>query len=280
MTTTLSIITATHFRMPLLAERALPSILQQTWKSFEWVVINDGPDPATRELLQRTLAEHKDIAITYHEIDHADKGFGLCHARNHGLKVAAGNIVAYLDDDNMLYPAFVSEMLQFLRERPTIRMTMVRQRRRRDVIKDGQVIRRGQDFEAPAVGASIESLVQLSDIFDSNGFCHPHMECLRWNDRYRVFADYEFLLQCVSFLGRDAFALNNQPLVEYIQSSEGTIGSSNFGDWSTELRNIYDDQARYGILKEMGSASWLQPKIQSYREAYNAGLRLPGFSTT
>jgi glycosyltransferase involved in cell wall biosynthesis len=77
--------------------------------------------------MQRTFAEHKDFAITDREIDHADNCFGLCLARNHGLDVASVNTVAYLDDDNTLYPAFVSEMLQFLSERPTVRMTMARQ---------------------------------------------------------------------------------------------------------------------------------------------------------
>ena len=148
----------------------------------------------------------------------------------------------------MLYPAFVSEMLQFLGERPTVRMTMARQRRRRDVINDGQVIRRGQDFEAPAVGASIESLVQLSDIFDSNGFCHPHVECACAGmiATSKCSRTTSFCFSASRFLGRNALHWNDRLLVEYIQSSEGTIGISNFGHWSTELRSIYDDQARYG----------------------------------
>jgi glycosyltransferase involved in cell wall biosynthesis len=49
----ISIVTATHNRPEALVSKALPSILQQADRSFEWIVINDGADPQTRQTIQQ-----------------------------------------------------------------------------------------------------------------------------------------------------------------------------------------------------------------------------------
>ena len=46
----LSLITGTRERANTLASCALPSVLMQTDCQFEWIVINDGADPQTREI--------------------------------------------------------------------------------------------------------------------------------------------------------------------------------------------------------------------------------------
>ena len=142
------------------------------------LVINSRP--ATRQIIHQTVLHHNVIDLTYHEIDHVSHGFGLCHARNRGLEAARGDFIAYLDDDNCLDPTFVAETLHFFRSRPHMQRSMARQRRRRDIIHNGQTVRRGNDFEAPKTGASIDALVRMQAIFDSNGFCHCRSELLRW----------------------------------------------------------------------------------------------------
>jgi len=50
----ISIITVTRNRSHLLASRALASLLRQTCFDFEWIVVNDGSDTATRNLIEQT----------------------------------------------------------------------------------------------------------------------------------------------------------------------------------------------------------------------------------
>ena len=92
-----SIITATYNRPEKLSAIALPSLLNQTDKNFEWVVINDGANPQTREIIH-TLS--LDFPIVYLEIAHPSSGFGLCYARNLGIESATKDLISYLDDDN------------------------------------------------------------------------------------------------------------------------------------------------------------------------------------
>lgn len=210
---TLSLITATHRRATLLAEHALPSVLQQTDSDFEWIVINDGRDSQTRELIHHL---QPNCSVVYMEMDHPDAGFGLCHARNLGLSVATGDIVSYLDDDNAIAPTFVAETKSFFDQHPTVKCSLVQQHRRRDIIRDGELIKSGQPFISPATNTTIRDLVKHKALFDSNGFTHDRLYAPRWNPSYRVFTDYEYFLRCLEQWGTDSFRIHPSILVEYI----------------------------------------------------------------
>lgn len=107
----LSIITATRYRPELLA-KAIDSLAAQTCQDFEWIVINDGCDPNTREVVTRSA----NFPHTYLEMTHPTTGFGLSIGRNRGLILAVGDIVTYLDDDNtMNYPQAASLAWGFCR---------------------------------------------------------------------------------------------------------------------------------------------------------------------
>lgn len=203
----LSLITATHHRVDKFATVALPSVLAQTDRNFEWVVVNDGRDEKTRYLISEVKSK-TDITITYLEMDHPEVGFGLCHARNLGLEAASGDLVAYLDDDNALAPKFVESVRKFFQHHSTIRCSMVRQRRRRDITSKGTLVRQGPTFYSPNITSSTEDLIQQNQLFDSNGFTHTRKDAPLWNPSYKVFADYEYFLQCLNRWGRKSFKLN------------------------------------------------------------------------
>ncbi|MBD2184962.1 glycosyltransferase family 2 protein [Planktothrix sp. FACHB-1355] len=271
----LSLITATHNRVEKLANIAYPSVLGQTSRNFEWVIINDGPDLATRNFVAQIKA---DLAIAYLEMEHRSEGFSLCHARNLGLDRAKGFLVAYLDDDNALLPQFVESTIRFFQVNPQIICSMVRQHRRRDVVRNSQIVRQGKVFIAPPPSANSESLLVQKHIFDSNGFSHHLDNAPRWNPNTRVFADYEYFLQCLSRWGQESFLLNPLVLVNYVQTSEGTIGKSTYQEWASDLKKIYEYREQYSVLSDWDVKSWLPLLISTYEDKYKNGMNVPGFS--
>lgn len=60
----LSIITATYNRPQQLLSTALPSILNQSDHNFEWIVINDGGNIQTRDIITYIST---DLPIIYFE---------------------------------------------------------------------------------------------------------------------------------------------------------------------------------------------------------------------
>lgn len=240
----LSVITATHHRSHLLKTRALPSVLNQSDSEFEWIVINDGRDLQTRELIQP-------FPVVYREMDHPDTGFGLCAARNLGLLIATGEIVAYLDDDNAIAPSFVAEIKAFFQQNPHIRCCMVQQHRRRNIIQNGQLIKQGEPFISPASSSTAKDLIQHKALFDSNGFAHFRENAPSWNPEYKVFADYEYFLQCIDRWGSDRFSILPTILVDYVQTSEGVIGRSTYSEWARELSNLLQHKVLTDIDRQI-----------------------------
>lgn len=264
---TLSLITVTHDRPQTLRDRAISSLLAQTDTAFEWVVINDGGDRATETIVSGLQAP---FAVQYQAMTHPEQGFGLAQGRNLGLQRATGDLIAYLDDDNQLAPEFVAATKGFFVDRPEVKCSMVQQQRRRQVRDRGVVVARGQSFISPRANAVIDALIGHQELFDSNGFAHYRQNAPTWNPDYRIFLDYEYFLQCLGIWGRQGFRINPQVLVEYVQSSEGVIGQSSYGDWLGEMRQIIAQVSAYPVLTAQDRAT-IEQVVQQWQTWVNQG---------
>jgi len=269
---TISIITATHRRSDTLTKRCQASVASQTCAEIEWVVVNDGSDPDTREVVEATPPR---VCVVYVETPHR----GLIASRNLGLDQATGELIAFLDDDNVLYPGFAATMAQVFQQRPEIMMAVPVRRQRRDVYRDGQRVRTGKQFIRPLPGATDEDFVRSSPSawFDSNGFVHRRHDGIRFNPSTLIMSDYEYLLQCFSAWGLGSLAVCGEELVDYVQSSDGIIGRSSWSDWLRDLEHIRDHRADYAILDLIDPDPWLREQIEEARARSLAGEDLPGF---
>jgi glycosyltransferase involved in cell wall biosynthesis len=93
----------TTFNRPALVQEAIESVLaQDVGPPFEIVVIDDGSSGETFDALQRFGR-----AIRYARQDNR----GLNPARNHGLRLVQGDLVAILDDDDIWLPFKTRTML-------------------------------------------------------------------------------------------------------------------------------------------------------------------------
>jgi len=86
-----SVIIPTHNRAHFI-ENAAYSVLKQTYKQFELLVIDDGSDDETRQVVE-SIHDHR---IKYVRIPHR----GVSFARNTGIHLSAGRYIAFLDSDD------------------------------------------------------------------------------------------------------------------------------------------------------------------------------------
>lgn len=101
-----SVIVPTYNRPDMLVN-AVRSVLAQTFRSFEIIVVNDcGMDVGG---ILKGL--DKDNRITY--VRHG-KNRGLGAARNTGIKLARGKYIAYLDDDDLFYRNHLETLVSHL----------------------------------------------------------------------------------------------------------------------------------------------------------------------
>lgn len=88
-------------------KRAIQSALQQSFKPFEVIVVNDGSKDGTLEIV-RSFSNQVIV------ID--QKNAGPAAARNAGMKMAKGEYIALLDADDYWTPQFLEECTKFLDE--------------------------------------------------------------------------------------------------------------------------------------------------------------------
>lgn len=101
-----SIIIPTHNRQSLLPE-AIASCLAQTYTNIEILVIDDGSTDST-ETVMRSLISGAGKGKVFYTIQ---KNGGACSARNHGLRLARGEYIQFLDSDDTLQPDKISQQI-------------------------------------------------------------------------------------------------------------------------------------------------------------------------
>lgn len=74
--------------------RAIDSILSQTFSDFEIIVVDDGSVDNTQEKISSYHSEK----IKYYKTEN----FGVAHARNYGIKNSSAQYVGFLDSDDLM----------------------------------------------------------------------------------------------------------------------------------------------------------------------------------
>ena len=99
-----SAIIATRSR-PKLVLRAIDSVLQQTFADLELIVVVDGPDPETESALSSVQDSRLRVIVN-------SKNLGCAGSRMVGVNAAAGEWVAFLDDDDEWLPTKLERQVE------------------------------------------------------------------------------------------------------------------------------------------------------------------------
>lgn len=91
---------------------AIKSINNQTYKNVEIIIIDDGSDLKTKEVLKSIIQEN--IIIIYQE------NAGPSAARNIGIKRSKGEFVLTLDADDYFEPTFIAKALDLLQKNENV----------------------------------------------------------------------------------------------------------------------------------------------------------------
>lgn len=109
-----SVIIPTHFRADSL-ERALTSALGQTHPCAEIIVVSDGFDQKTDQMMQNLVQKHS--VLKYVVVEPAQGGN---HARNTGILKASSEFIAFLDDDDEWCREKIERQLKLIKQDRTI----------------------------------------------------------------------------------------------------------------------------------------------------------------
>ena len=90
---------------------AVESVLNQTYQSYEAIVVDDGSTDETPGVLQ---PYHERIRYVFQE------NAGVCAARNHGLRLAGGEYIVFMDGDDVMLPEKLAQQAELLDNESTV----------------------------------------------------------------------------------------------------------------------------------------------------------------
>ncbi|MBN1586824.1 MAG: glycosyltransferase [Candidatus Omnitrophica bacterium] len=168
-----SVIISAYNRPNLLVE-AIESVLRQSYTDWDLHIACDGAPSSVRQIVEEYAAQ--DARIHGYFLPHSGK---VAKVRNHAIRQAAGEYVAFLDDDDVWFPHKLQVQMALLESQPELRMisaSMVPQ------TPDGAAL---PDMHKPPIPTKhtartlsrtcyfplCMALVRRSDVLEAGGFC-------------------------------------------------------------------------------------------------------------
>ncbi|MBN2639442.1 MAG: glycosyltransferase family 2 protein [Bacteroidales bacterium] len=104
-----SIVLPTYNRAELI-ERALESVLIQTFQDFELIVVDDGSRDNTCSILQKYIRDHNNIRYV------KQQNMKLSLALNTGIQLSAGSYIAFINSDDVIKPDHLEKRVHFMQQ--------------------------------------------------------------------------------------------------------------------------------------------------------------------
>lgn len=152
---------------------AIESIINQTYKDFEFIIVNDGDD----------------VILNYESFDprikviHNLENIGLTKSLNIAIREAKGDYIARMDADDISHPTRLEEQVNFLESNP--RCVLVGTWA--EIIdKNGKILR--------IVKHPCENAVIQRELIKYNPFIHSSImfrNVLKYNENFKYAQDYE-----------------------------------------------------------------------------------------
>lgn len=189
---------------------AIDSILCQTFKDFEFIIIDDGSNHENKELLSKYC--HKDTRIMVITNEH---NMGLTKSLNIGLNLARGKYVARMDADDISRPERLEKQYMFMNNNA-------------DVIVSGGLVKSIGNKKKTLAPVEETDIMRMRMLFYNCIFAHPtafiNMSKLnkigvRYDEKIKKAQDYMFWANCLS-CGR--IALLPDIILDYRMHNEQT----------------------------------------------------------
>ncbi len=194
---TVSVLLSVYNEKASYLHSAIKSILSQTLKDFEFIIINDGSNQETTDLL-------KDYAKSDHRIRLIQNttNIGLTCSLNKGIAVARGQFIARMDSDDIALPNRLEEQHRFLRHYNY------------DIVTSDYAIINENNARITTqhltLGKNIKRQLMRGNVFaHSTFFGTQAIFSERYNQKIKKAQDYEFLLRTIG----KGFTLGNLPKV-------------------------------------------------------------------
>lgn len=146
-------------------ERCINSIMNQTYKNIEILLVNDGSPDNSKEIMEKYKGNDKRIKCFY------KKNGGLSDTRNYAINIASGKYICFIDGDDYIENTFVEKLYNKIKDDKSdlawCNFNLVNDDGKYDeiIINDKNIY----DFEMPSACNKLYNI----DIFKKNNIYFP-----------------------------------------------------------------------------------------------------------
>ena len=146
------------------------SILGQTFADFELILVDDGSPDGCGALCDAYAEQDSRVRVIH------QKNGGLSAARNSGIAAAKGELLAFVDSDDLIAPDYLEQLYNALcSSGADMALCAVE-----DVNEDGSPLEH-PEITAPAAAGSFSGKALLAEFFGPNATCYT----VAWNKLYK-----------------------------------------------------------------------------------------------
>jgi len=194
-----AIVTRTKDRSILL-QRAMCSVLNQTWQDWTHVIVNDGGDAISVDTLGRQYASRYGDRL---RIIHNDRSCGMEAATNIGIAQCSSDYILVHDDDDSLDSHFLEKATGYLNNPPypTIQGVATLVMKIREQIKGDRVTKVGGELFRSLNGCIVAAEISESNPVPPISFLFKrsaYMDIGPFDESLPVLGDWEFLIRFIS----------------------------------------------------------------------------------
>lgn len=183
---------------------AIQSVIEQTYEPIEIILVDDGSTDNTAQVAKQF---QQNIHYVY------QPNSGAPSARNTGLKIAVGNIIAFLDADDMWNSNKLEIQINHLTKNPLTEIVLGYQQ----VIYISEIIEgkpKFQNYSTPEMALQLGTAVFRKSVFEKVGLFNPELRYADDWDWFMRAREMEVLMmihsETVLFYRRHDHNLTNQ----------------------------------------------------------------------
>ncbi len=254
-----SVIITTHNRKEMLV-KAIESVLGQTYKKLECIVVDDASTDGTREHITEYINNKR---ILYYYISENESRGGN-YARNVGLENASGDVVAFLDDDDEWLSTKIEKQLFKLSEE-------------NQFVYCGRIFGTGIEFyklyeedikncKYKEGDLSKEVLVHVIGVTSTIMVKHQLIDKVgKFDENLKAWQEYDL---CIRLLQNTKAAIVREDLVLYrMQIDDKSRNTNNIDKWIESTQLI--EKKYKELFKQLGLMDCLRRKLYKCIDGYN-----------
>lgn len=202
--------------------RCINSLLCQTFKNFELILVDDCSNDNSRLLMKKCSEEDDRIKCLY-----ADRNGGGGEARNTGLNVATGDFVMFADSDDWVAPDWIECLYEAQKSHPSCLVMS----NLYDCMKGKNVVRKSDYHEDHIIEIDYFELYSkfhldgylVNKIFERSVI---ELNTIRFNVLRKEGEDVDFIFRYIYSKKISKFCLIGKPLYYYWHDNENSVTNS------------------------------------------------------